>query len=97
MIWSAITQQGTQDIKILCSSILASLVAISGGAPTMQPVYSIVIGVIGSALTLLSIPLLEMLKIDDPTDSFPVHGVAGAWGLIAIGLFSGKFLCGFFS
>lgn len=32
--------------------------------------------------------VLERLKIDDPVDAFPVHGAAGVWGVIAVGLFA---------
>ncbi|KAI2809518.1 hypothetical protein RDWZM_003230 [Blomia tropicalis] len=88
MIWSALTLNGLQDIKIISYSILAGLVAISGGSPIITPIYSIITGVIGALLTMIAITLVERLNIDDPTDSFSVHAVAGAWGLVAIGLFS---------
>lgn len=90
MVWSALTQGGLQDIKILCYSILASLVAISGGAAVMRPALAIVTGVVAAAVTLVSISLVERCRVDDPTDAFSVHAVAGAWGMVAIGLFSGK-------
>lgn len=90
MSWSALTRSGLQDIEILVDSILASLVAISGGAPIITPVFSVIIGVVGAFLALITIPILERFKIDDPTNSFAVHAVSGAWGMIAIGLFAGK-------
>ena len=34
------------------------------------------------------IDLLEWLKIDDPVGCFPVHGMAGVWSLISVGLFA---------
>ena len=34
------------------------------------------------------IDLLEWMKIDDPVGCFPVHGIAGVWGLVAVGLFA---------
>lgn len=32
--------------------------------------------------------LLAKMKIDDPLDAWPVHGVCGAWGLISVGIFA---------
>ena len=32
--------------------------------------------------------LISHLRIDDPLDAFPVHGVCGFWGLIAVGIYS---------
>ena len=31
---------------------------------------------------------MEWLKVDDPVGCFPVHGIAGVWSLICVGLFS---------
>ena len=31
--------------------------------------------------------LLQMLKIDDPVEAFPVHGACGIWGVLAVPLF----------
>lgn len=89
MISSWVVRNGLQDINMLLDSILASLVAISGGAPIFRPVYSIVVGSIAAFLVLISTPLIQKCRIDDPTNSFAVHGIAGAWGLVAIGLFAG--------
>merc|ERR1719440_735716 len=35
----------------------------------------------------LSVKLLERLKIDDPIGAYPVHGANGIWGVVATGLF----------
>ena len=44
------------------------------------------IGLMSGLLTFLSLLSLERLSIDDPCGSFVVHGLNGAWGLIALGL-----------
>lgn len=37
---------------------------------------------------MVSSSALVKLKIDDPLDAFPVHGVCGFWGVIAVGFFA---------
>lgn len=54
----------------------------------MRPWEAIVIGMISGILVLLSIPVIDSLRIDDPTNTFAVHGVGGIWGMLAIGLFA---------
>ncbi|KAI1286701.1 putative ammonium transporter 3 [Halotydeus destructor] len=90
MSLSVILRKGLQDITILVDAILASLVAVSGGAPILRPSSAIVTGMMAACLVLIAIRAVNWLKIDDPTNSFAVHGVGGAWGLLAIGLLAEK-------
>ena len=85
--FSFMLKRRLHDVSWLVNSVMGSLVAISGGAPIVRPWQALVIGAIASVLVLLCIPLMRLLKIDDPTENFVTHGVCGLWGLIAIGLF----------
>ena len=89
MFLSFYMKNGIQDIPMLLDSILAALVAISGGAPIFRPGFSVVVGAIAAALVIVCTPFVAKLRIDDPTNSFAVHAIGGAWGLVAIGLFTG--------
>ena len=66
---------------------LAGLVSITAGCGNMTESGSILAGLIGGVLVVLSICFIEKtLKIDDAVGAISVHGVAGAWGTLAIGL-----------
>jgi len=50
---------------------------------------SLAIGLVAGILVVLSVVGIErFLKIDDPVGAISVHGVCGAWGTLALGLFS---------
>ncbi|GFT89578.1 ammonium transporter 1 member 1 [Nephila pilipes] len=83
-------KDGIHDVPILMNAVMGSLVAISGGCTIVRPWEALVIGMVAALLVLFSIPIIDSLHIDDPTNTFAVHGVAGAWGMLAIGLFSVK-------
>ena len=51
---------------------------------------ALIIGAIGSFLANITDPLLVYLKVDDAVGATCVHGFAGAWGLIAVGIFASK-------
>ena len=51
---------------------------------------SIIIGAIGSLLAIITDPLLVYLKVDDAVGATCVHGFAGAWGIISVGIFAAK-------
>ncbi|KAL1441822.1 hypothetical protein MTO96_008329 [Rhipicephalus appendiculatus] len=57
------------------------------GAPIFRPWAALVVGAVAALLVLAAIPLLDKLRVDDPTETFAAHGVCGLWGLLAIGLF----------
>ena len=80
---------GKPDMSMTMNGALAGLVAITAPCYTVSPVSSIIIGLVGGMLVVLSIEFIDkVLKIDDPVGASSVHGVCGAWGTIATGLFS---------
>ena len=72
---------------MMCNSILAGVVSITAGCSVVESWASILIGIIGGLICFGASRALVFLKIDDPLDTFPVHGACGAWGCIAVGLF----------
>lgn len=78
---------GKPDLSMAMNGALAGLVAITAPCAFVDPWAAIIIGGVGGVLVVLSVILLDKLKIDDPVGAFPVHGVNGIWGTLAIGLF----------
>lgn len=76
------------DVSFALNGALAGLVAITAGCDIMSPMMAIVTGGIGGVIVVLSCIAIERAGIDDPVGAVSVHGVCGAWGTIAIGLFS---------
>ena len=68
---------------------LAGLVAITAGCATMEPVYAIVTGLSAGIICVGATALSTQLKWDDPVGAVTVHGVCGAWGTLAAGMFFG--------
>jgi Amt family ammonium transporter len=67
-------------------------VAITAPCAVVSPGASIVIGLIGGAIVVLGVSLLDKLKIDDPVGAVPVHAFNGMWGTIAVGIWGQKAL-----
>lgn len=79
---------GKYDLGLAINGALGGLVAITAGTATVEPWAAVVIGAIGAAIVMLGVDLLDRLKIDDPVGAVAVHGFAGVWGVLAVGLFS---------
>ena len=74
---------------------LAGMVAISAGSDVVHPVGGLVIGLIAGVLFVVMSTLCQnRWKIDDVLGVWPLHGLAGAWGGIAAGIFGQKALGG---
>ncbi|XP_055643225.1 putative ammonium transporter 2 [Toxorhynchites rutilus septentrionalis] len=86
--YSLIEHNGQAQPFQIMNGILASLVSVTGGCYLFDSWSAVITGAIGSLLCLLSMKVLDKLKIDDPLYACTVHGIGGAWGLIAIGLFA---------
>ena len=75
---------GKVDLTMTLNGALGGLVAITAEPLAPTPLLAICIGGIGSVLVILTVPLLDKLKIDDVVGAIPVHLVAGIWGTLAV-------------
>jgi Amt family ammonium transporter len=63
---------------------LAGLVSITAEPLTPTLGQATLIGAVGGAIVVFTVPLLDKLKIDDVVGAIPVHLFAGIWGTIAV-------------
>ena len=69
------------------SGIVAGLVAVTPAAGFVTPLWSIVIGLLAGVFCYFAVIMKMRLGYDDSLDVFGIHGVGGAWGALATGLF----------
>ena len=63
--------------------------AITAPSGFVNPVGSVMIGVIAGVLVCLSVEFIDrILKVDDPVGAISVHGTCGLWGVVSVGLFA---------
>ena len=74
------------DISMALNGALGGLVGITACCDAMSYGMSIVVGLVSGMLVVGGIVLLDKLKIDDPVGAFPVHGLCGVWGCLALGI-----------
>ena len=75
------------DVTMFMNGILGGLVGITAGADLMSPLEAITIGLIAGVLIVLTVKLIDSLKVDDPVGAIPVHLCCGIWGTLAVGIF----------
>lgn len=86
---------GQEDPGFLHNGPLAGLVAICAGSDIVHPLGGLVIGAIaGFIFVKLFTYTQNKLKIDDVLGVWPLHGVCGAFGGIAVGIFGQQWLGG---
>ncbi|NOZ68205.1 MAG: ammonium transporter [Deferribacteres bacterium] len=77
------------EASMTLNGALAGLVGITAGCANVSPASSVIIGLIAGPLVVLSVVFIDkVLKVDDPVGAISVHGVCGAWGTLAAGLFN---------
>lgn len=80
---------GKPDTSMALNGALAGLVGITAPCANVSPGSAIIIGLIAGVLVVLAVNFIDtVLKIDDPVGAISVHGVCGAWGTLAAGLFA---------
>jgi len=77
---------GKPDLSMGLNGILGGLVGITACCDCMANEWAIVVGAVAGALVVFGVLLLDKLKIDDPVGAWPVHGLCGVWGCLAIGI-----------
>ncbi|MCB9482085.1 MAG: ammonium transporter [Desulfobacteraceae bacterium] len=79
---------GKPEISMSLNGALAGLVAITSPCATVSPMSSIIIGAIAGVIVVFSVLFFEKIRVDDPVGAVSVHGVCGAWGTLAAGIFN---------
>lgn len=72
----------------LATGAVAGLVAVTPAAGFVTPLAALVIGATVSFVSFAALRMKERFRYDDALDVFGVHGVGGAWGALATGLFA---------
>src|SRR2546425_3251293 len=76
------------DLGMSINGFLGGLVAITCPCYWVSPGGAVVIGAVAGIVVPLGIDFLEHRRIDDPIGAVPVHGFAGIWGTLSLGLFA---------
>lgn len=77
---------GKPDLGMALNGILGGLVGITACCHCMNDWQAMIVGGVAGVLVIAGILLLDKLKIDDPVGAWPVHGLCGIWGCLAIGI-----------
>ncbi|KKB07967.1 ammonium transporter [Devosia chinhatensis] len=72
------------DLTFVINGALAGLVSITAEPLTPGLGTATLIGAVGGAIVVFTVPLLDRFKIDDVVGAVPVHLFAGIWGTIAV-------------
>jgi ammonium transporter, Amt family len=86
---------GKNDPGFVHNGPLAGLVAVCAGSDIMHPLGALATGAIAGGLFVWAFTVTQnRLKIDDVLGVWPLHGLCGAWGGLAAGIFGAKALGG---
>lgn len=86
---------GKNDPGFVHNGPLAGLVAVCAGSDVMHPLGALATGAVAGALFVWAFTMTQnRLKIDDVLGVWPLHGLCGAWGGIAAGIFGSASLGG---
>ena len=86
---------GKNDPGFVHNGPLAGLVAVCAGSDLMHPLGALVVGGVAGGLFVVMFTLTQnKWKVDDVLGVWPLHGLCGAWGGIAAGIFGSQALGG---
>ena len=80
------------DCGITVNGFLAGLVAITCPCYWVSPTGAVCLGAVAGVVVVMAVDFVEWLRVDDPVGAVAVHGFAGIWGTLSLGLFAcGKY------
>ncbi|HEX2063592.1 MAG TPA: ammonium transporter, partial [Acidimicrobiales bacterium] len=79
---------GRPDVGMTANGMLAGLVGITAGTAVVSNVGALMIGAVAGVIVVFSVFFFDRVRVDDPVGAISVHGVCGAWGTLAVGLFA---------
>lgn len=86
---------GKNDPGFVHNGPLAGLVAVCAGSDVMHPLGALVTGLVAGVIFVWAFTMTQnRLKVDDVLGVWPLHGLCGAWGGIAAGIFGSTALGG---
>ena len=80
--------KGKFDLAFSINGMLAGLVAITCPCYWVSPGGAMILGLVAGFIVFAGVHLLEWFRIDDPVGAVSVHGLAGIWGTLSLGLFA---------
>lgn len=88
-IYVVLLRTGKADVEMACNGALAGLVGITAGCAYVDPWGAVVIGLISGVIMIFGVDFIKnVVKADDPVGAVTVHGICGAWGVLAVGIFA---------
>ena len=88
-IYITLIRTGQADIEMAANGALAGLVGITAGCAYVDTWGAVIIGLIAGVIMIFGVGFVRnVLKTDDPVGAVTVHGICGAWGLLAVGIFA---------
>ncbi|MBV2358943.1 ammonium transporter [Thalassococcus sp. CAU 1522] len=81
---------GKPDLTMTLNGALAGLVSITAEPLAPSLFGALLTGGVGGVIVVLTVPMLDKLKIDDVVGAIPVHLIAGIWGTLAVAFYTGN-------
>jgi ammonium transporter, Amt family len=90
LTWMTVSwlHKGAPSVLGAAAGAVAGLVAITPASGYVDVSASILIGLGAGSICYVAIQITKRLRVDDALDVFGVHGVGGAWGALATGIFA---------
>lgn len=79
---------GKADVSMTLNGALAGLVGITAGTASVSNFGAILIGGLAGIIVIYAVEFFDKIHVDDPVGAIAVHGVCGAFGTAAVGLFA---------